>query len=306
MEWQNVWAECMNRTLLEVVRSMLSGAKLPHTHFGQKHCQRQLTYRTGVLPKLSKEWHHMKPGRERNLQLIICEHSPMCMYQRMKERSSTQSQKDAFCWAMEQGKKVIGCTISRNRRFFQQRCCLQWTWVCVWEECIGPGRTTKRSKSSRKQVFKAKVEADRSVEQYKAHFIAQGFSNKYGLDYDKTFSPCHEIRVHSYSDCPCCSEWFEVASDGRHHSISKWWIRWSRLHEIAWRVYCWRSGAFGLPIEAKYLWLETISKMLESDTGHRNVGFVQSTSDPCIYTSTRCVCWRHCCSWEVRAGNSKS
>ena len=123
MEWQNVWAECMNRTLLEVVRSMLSGAKLPHTHFGQKHCQRQLTYRTGVLPKLSKEWHHMKPGRERNLQLIICEHSPMCMYQRMKERSSTQSQKDAFCWAMEQGKKVIGCTISRNRRFFQQRCC---------------------------------------------------------------------------------------------------------------------------------------------------------------------------------------
>ena len=65
----------------------------------------------------------MKPGRERNLQLIICEHSPMCMYQRMKERSSTQSQKDAFCWAMEQGKKVIGCTISRNRRFFQQRCC---------------------------------------------------------------------------------------------------------------------------------------------------------------------------------------
>ena len=40
-----------------------------------------------------------------------------------------------------------------------------------------------------KRVFKRKVGVDGSVERHKARLVAQGFSRRHGLDYDKTFCP---------------------------------------------------------------------------------------------------------------------
>ena len=40
-----------------------------------------------------------------------------------------------------------------------------------------------------KWIFKRKLNSDGIVERYKARLVAQGFSQKYGQDYDKTFAP---------------------------------------------------------------------------------------------------------------------
>ena len=38
-------------------------------------------------------------------------------------------------------------------------------------------------------IYKVKQAADKSVEKYKARFVAQGFSQIEGIDYEETFAP---------------------------------------------------------------------------------------------------------------------
>ena len=46
-----------------------------------------------------------------------------------------------------------------------------------------------------KWVFKTKNDADDKIERHKASLVAQGFSQKFGTDYNKTFCPV--VRLES-------------------------------------------------------------------------------------------------------------
>ena len=56
----------------------------------------------------------------------------------------------------------------------------------VWE--IVP-RFEGKSVVSSKWIFRIKHVVDGSIEKYKARFVARGFSQKEGIDYEETFAP---------------------------------------------------------------------------------------------------------------------
>jgi hypothetical protein len=56
----------------------------------------------------------------------------------------------------------------------------------VWEIVSRP---KSKDVVSSKWLFKIKHVADGSIEKYKVRFVARGFSQKEGIDYEETFAP---------------------------------------------------------------------------------------------------------------------
>ena len=139
-----------------------------------------------------------------------------------------------------------------------------------------------------KWMFKFKVGANGSVERYKARLVAQGFSQKFGLDYDETFCPVvhfesvrtvigmavqNSLKMHqldvatAFLNGELEEEVFMkqpegFASKGQEHLVCK--LNRS-IYGLKQSPRCWNSAL---------------------DNHLNKMDFTQTTSDPCLYIAT--------------------
>ena len=132
-----------------------------------------------------------------------------------------------------------------------------------------------------------KTAADGSIEHYKACLVAQGFSQKYGLDYDETFSPV--VRPESIRTMIALA----VKKGLKLHQmdVTAAFLNGELEEEVYMKqpegfiadgqenlVCKLRKSTYGLK-QSPRCWNSALNTQLKT------MGFNQSASDPCIYNS---------------------
>ena len=153
----------------------------------------------------------------------------------------------------------------------------------VWELVESP---QNRKPVGSKWVFKAKTDADGHVERYKARLVAQGFSQKFGTDYDETFSSV--ARLESVRALIALS----VQQSLKLHQVD---VTTAFLNgELEEEVYMkqpegfvvlgkehlvckLKKSIYGLK-QSPRCWNTALHNQL------KKMGFVQTATDPCVYT----------------------
>lgn len=145
---------------------------------------------------------------------------------------------------------------------------------------------TGRTAIDGKWVFKIKTSTDGEITRYKARFVARGFSQKYGEDYDEVFAP---VVLHT-----TLRTLLSVAAQRKmlvHHLDAETAFLNGKLNETIYmrqpegfqgddssKVCLLRKSIYGLK-QAARSWNSALHDVLIS------AGFKQSYNDPCLYSS---------------------
>ena len=89
----------------------------------------------------------------------------------------------------------------------------------VWD--IVPKPEGKSIVSS-KWICKIKHEADGSIEKYKARFMARGFSQKEGIDYEEDICPSSTIYFDQSDHGTCNDDEVGLTLDGCENILLEW------------------------------------------------------------------------------------
>ena len=139
-----------------------------------------------------------------------------------------------------------------------------------------------------KWLFKLKVAADSSTDRYKTRLVAQGFSQKFGVDYDKTFCPVvrpesvravialaaqNDLKLHQMDVTTAFLN--GELKDEVYMKQPEGFIERGQEHLVC-RL---NRSIYGLK-QSPRCWNSALDVCLKA------MGFAQSPSDPCVYTST--------------------
>lgn len=145
-----------------------------------------------------------------------------------------------------------------------------------------------RSVIGSKWVYKIKTKADGSIERYKARLVAQGFTQKYGTDYDETFCPV--VRLESFRTIVASA----VQQGLKLHQVdvSSAFLNGKLEEEVYMKqppvfisagkenlVCKLKKSIYGLK-QSPRCWNTALHNQLEK------MGFVQAAGDPCVYKSS--------------------
>ena len=137
-----------------------------------------------------------------------------------------------------------------------------------------------------KWVFKVKVAADGSVTRHKARLVAQGYSQKPGLDYDETFSPVVRSETVRTIFALCAQKGLLL----HQMDVATAFLNGKLEEEVYMEQphgYCenkdlvckLKRSLYGLK-QSPRCWNVVLDKHLKS------IGFNQHKEDPCLYTAT--------------------
>lgn len=133
-----------------------------------------------------------------------------------------------------------------------------------------------------KWVFKIKRDDSGSIARFKARLVAQGFSQKYGIDYDEVFAPVGgsttlRVLLSFAGKLKYVVKHYDVKAAFLNGTLEEEiFMRQTQGYKVSDKVYKLKKSLYGLKQSAR-LWNTTLHQLLSK------IGFEQSDIDKCLY-----------------------